>query len=243
MFHDNKPLSILHDKSINPKFDHYLHLHANLIDVKKQKKTAIKELKKKLCIIRYLLASGVTCDVKLINPTTAGAVILHPSPTRKENDLATATHSWRNRRGQRADDPSLQRLRTNDGSPARPRPRPRPRPVSGSVRVRTNPLQPALRPKATARTQNPKPPHRIASHHAASSSSSTTAAPSRSPFFLLPDLVRSHHHHPAASLAPPPLIRRRVAVPFVISSAVAAAGVVSCCCTDQHRWGESDEMR
>lgn len=184
----------------------------------------------------------MTCDVKLINPTTAGAVILHPSPTRKENDLATATHSWRNRRGQRADDPSLQRLRTNDGSPARPRPRPRPRPVSGSVRVRTNPLQPALRPKATARTQNPKPPHRIASHHAASSSS-TTAAPSRSPFFLLPDLVRSHHHHPAASLAPPPLIRRRVAVPFVISSAVAAAGVVSCCCTDQHRWGESDEMR
>lgn len=211
MFHDNKPLSILHDKSINPKFDHYLHLHANLIDVKKQKKTAIKELKKKLCIIRYLLASGVTCDVKLINPTTAGAVILHPSPTRKENDLATATHSWRNRRGQRADDPSLQRLRTNDGSPARPRPRPRPRPVSGSVRVRTNPLQPALRPKATARTQNPKPPHRIASHHAASSSS-TTAAPSRSPFFLLPG---------PRALPPPP--------PRGFARATATDSPESCC--------------
>lgn len=62
MFHDNKPLSILHDKSINPKFDHYLHLHANLIDVKKQKKTAIKELKKK--IMYHSISIGIRCDMR-----------------------------------------------------------------------------------------------------------------------------------------------------------------------------------
>lgn len=47
MFHDNKPLSIHYDKSINPNFDHYLHLHANLIDVKKtKKKLLLKNLRK-----------------------------------------------------------------------------------------------------------------------------------------------------------------------------------------------------